>query len=45
MKKTYATPSLVNNGQVVAETRIAGPNAEIPSMGNGDANGSVGFYL
>lgn len=49
MKKTYATPSLVRRGNLIAETNAGSPN---PGESSGETDkmplsmvGSVGYYL
>jgi hypothetical protein len=44
MKKTYATPTLVESGSVTRETQGPGFPA-FDGVGNTEAAGSVGFYL
>ncbi len=46
MKKTYATPTLVESGEVVESTRIgANQSTEITPVSRDPMPGSVGYYL
>jgi len=46
MKKTYATPTLVESGEVVEETRIgSAPPQEITPLSKDQMPGSVGYFL
>jgi hypothetical protein len=44
MKKTYATPAIINSGDSIRETRGTGQGPDVP-VGQIQAPGSVGFYL
>jgi hypothetical protein len=46
MKKTYATPTLVESGEVVEETRIGTtPDRELTPVAKDSMPGSVGYFL
>lgn len=46
MKKTYATPTLVESGEVIELTRIgADTSVEITPVSKNPMPGSMGYYL